>query len=199
MGGSDAIGGAPPPFLSVEGVSKRYGDAIALAEVSFEVRRGEFVTLLGPSGSGKTTTLMAIAGFVAPSAGRICRDGVDISAVLAEDRNFGMVFQGYALFPHMTVEGNVAYPLRVRRWPEPKRSQVVRRALEQVGLADLAGRRPAELSGGQQQRVALARALVFDPDVLLLDEPLAALDKNLRKQLQTELKSLHRDVGKTFI
>ncbi|MDN2565602.1 ABC transporter ATP-binding protein [Aquibium sp. A9E412] len=186
-------------FLALEGIGKRYGQVTALADVGFEIGRGEFVTLLGPSGSGKTTTLMTIAGFVEPSAGRIRRDGVDISALPPEKRNFGMVFQGYALFPHMTVRGNIAYPLKIRRWPKARREAAIERVLAQVDLTDFADRKPSQLSGGQQQRVALARALVFDPDVLLLDEPLAALDKNLRKQLQSELKKLHRDVGKTFI
>ncbi|WP_051631149.1 ABC transporter ATP-binding protein [Afifella pfennigii] len=186
-------------FLALEGVAKRYGQVTALAEVSFDIRRGEFVTLLGPSGSGKTTTLMTIAGFVEPSAGRVGREGLDITRLPPEKRNFGMVFQGYALFPHMTVRGNIAYPLKIRRWPQKQREAAIERVLAQVDLTDFAERKPSQLSGGQQQRVALARALVFDPDVLLLDEPLAALDKNLRKQLQAELKKLHRDVGKTFI
>lgn len=186
-------------FVSLRGVSKFFGDFAAMAGIDLDIARGEFVTLLGPSGSGKTTTLMTIAGFIEPSGGEVLRDGSDISRLPAEDRNFGMVFQGDALFPHMTVERNVAYPLRVRRWPRERQRRAVGEALERVGLAAFAHRKPAELSGGQQQRVALARALVFEPEMLLLDEPLAALDKNLRKQLQVELKKIHRDVGKTFV
>lgn len=185
--------------LGLRGLTKRYGDFIAVNDVSLEIGQGEFVTLLGPSGSGKTTILMAIAGFVAPSEGAVLLDGRDITPLPPEKRNFGMVFQGYALFPHMTVAENVAFPLRVRGMSKADRDAKVRAALDLVQLAQFAGRLPKQLSGGQQQRVALARALVFDPSLLLLDEPLSALDKKLRAELQEELKALHRRVGRTFI
>jgi len=185
--------------LSLRGVSRRYGDFVAVRDASLEVGSGRFLTLLGPSGSGKTTILMMIAGFVEPSAGTVLLDGRDITALPPERRDFGMVFQGYALFPHMTVAENVAFPLRVRRMGRAEREAKVRAALDLVQLDRFAERRPAQLSGGQQQRVALARALVFDPALLLLDEPLSALDKKLRAELQDELKALHRRVGRTFI
>ncbi len=185
--------------LGLLGLTKRYGDFTAVDDVSLEVAQGEFLTLLGPSGSGKTTILMAVAGFVAPSGGSILLDGRDITPLPPERRNFGMVFQGYALFPHMTVAENVAFPLRVRGLSRADRDAKVRAALDLVQLAPFAGRLPKQLSGGQQQRVALARALVFDPALLLLDEPLSALDKKLRAELQEELKALHRRVGRTFV
>ena len=192
---SDARGHA----LTLKGLTKRYGDFTAVDDVSLDVGQGEFLTLLGPSGSGKTTILMAVAGFVAPSAGAILLDARDITPLPPEKRNFGMVFQGYALFPHMTVAENVAFPLRVRGLSRADRDAKVRAALDLVQLAAFAARLPKQLSGGQQQRVALARALVFDPALLLLDEPLSALDKKLRAELQEELKALHRRVGRTFI
>jgi putative spermidine/putrescine transport system ATP-binding protein len=185
--------------LGLRGLTKRYGTFTAVDDVSLEVGQGEFLTLLGPSGSGKTTILMAVAGFVAPSAGAILLDGRDITPLPPEKRNFGMVFQGYALFPHMTVAENVAFPLRVRGLSRADRDAKVRAALDLVQLGAFAARLPKQLSGGQQQRVALARALVFDPNLLLLDEPLSALDKKLRAELQEELKALHRRVGRTFI
>ncbi len=185
--------------LLLDRVGKRYGDFVAAAEVTLQVGRGEFVTLLGPSGSGKTTLLMAIAGFVAPDSGRTLLDGQPIDHLPPERRNFGMVFQGYALFPHMTVAENVAFPLRVRRAPSAEIRERVRQALDLVQLSQLGERMPRQLSGGQQQRVALARALVFRPHLLLLDEPLSALDKKLRAELQIELRDLHRRVGLTFI
>jgi putative spermidine/putrescine transport system ATP-binding protein len=185
--------------LALEGLTKRYGHFVAVHEVSLAVEAGSFLTLLGPSGSGKTTVLMMIAGFTEPSAGRILLDGRDITAVPPEKRDFGMVFQGYALFPHMTVAENVAFPLRVRGMGRAERDGKVRAALDLVQLAAFAERLPRQLSGGQQQRVALARALVFDPALLLLDEPLSALDKKLRAELQEELRDLHRRVGRTFV
>ncbi len=185
--------------LSVDALTKAYGNFRALNEVSLSIRRGEFVTLLGPSGSGKTTLLMAIAGFVQPDAGDIRLDGRSILHLPPERRHFGMVYQGYALFPHMTVFDNVAFPLKVRGQPASEIRRKVSEALEMVQLSARAGHRPSQLSGGQQQRVALARALVFTPHLLLLDEPLSALDKKLRDELQTELKRLHRQVGLTFI
>jgi len=185
--------------LELTGLSKRYGGFVAVENATLSVERGAFLTLLGPSGSGKTTILMMIAGFTAPSAGRITLDGRDITALPPERRDFGMVFQGYALFPHMTVAENVAFPLRVRGMTKAARDEKVRGALDLVQLTGFADRLPKQLSGGQQQRVALARALVFDPALLLLDEPLSALDKKLRAELQEELRALHRRVGRTFI
>lgn len=185
--------------LEIVAIDKHYGAYHALREVSLHIRRGEFVTLLGPSGSGKTTLLRILAGFEGVSAGDVVLDGRNITDLMPEKRDFGLVFQGYALFPHMSVFDNVAYPLRVRR---VKRSEIVRRvgeALELVQLGGLASRRPAALSGGQQQRVALARALVFRPEVLLLDEPMSALDKKLRGDLQQELRDIHRALGTTFV
>ncbi|MFB9971086.1 ABC transporter ATP-binding protein [Pseudoroseomonas cervicalis] len=170
-----------------------------LRDVSLEVPEGSFLTLLGPSGSGKTTLLMAIAGFVTPDAGSVVLGGRDITRLPPERRDFGMVFQGYALFPHMTVAENVAFPLRARGLGRAEQAEKVRGALDLVQLTRFAERRPAELSGGQQQRVALARALVFDPALLLLDEPLSALDRQLRGELQDELRALQRRIGRSFV
>ncbi len=185
--------------ITLENVSKHYGSVRAIDDVSLAVAPGEFITLLGPSGSGKTTVLMAIAGFVTPTRGTIRLDGMPITEKPPESRNFGVVFQGYALFPHMSVAENVAYPLRVRRTAKAEISRRVKAALDLVQLGPLADRMPPQLSGGQQQRVALARALVFQPQVLLLDEPMSALDKKLRAELQLELRDLHRRLGATFI
>jgi putative spermidine/putrescine transport system ATP-binding protein len=194
MAGAPASGG-----LSVRGLVKRYGAIEAVAGIDLDIQRGEFLTLLGPSGSGKTTLLMMIAGFQEASEGDILLDGKSIVATPAEKRNFGMVFQGYALFPHMSVADNIGYALSVRKRP---RSEIEARVAEMVELVQLKGmekRLPGQLSGGQQQRVALARALVFSPPVLLLDEPLGALDRKLRIEVQEQLKDLHRRVGTTFI
>ncbi len=188
-----------PHALEAEGLTKRYGAVAALDGVSLRVGRGRFMTLLGPSGSGKTTLLMTIAGFVQPDAGRLLLDGAPIHHLPPERRDFGMVFQGYALFPHLSVAENVAFPLRVRRTGRAEVAERVRDALDLVQLGSMAARLPRQLSGGQQQRVALARALVFRPNLLLLDEPLSALDKNLRVAMQDELRSLHQRVGLTFI
>ena len=185
--------------FSVRSLTKTYGSVTAVDDVSLEIPGGSFLTLLGPSGSGKTTILMAIAGFVEPTRGDILRDRTEITKLPPDKRNFGMVFQGYALFPHMTVEENVWFPLRVRGASKAAAADRVKGALDMVQLGPLAGRLPTELSGGQQQRVALARALVFEPDLLLLDEPLSALDKKLRAELQWELKALHQKLGTTFI
>jgi len=185
--------------LTVRHLAKHYGQTRAVDDVTLTIERGEFVTLLGPSGSGKTTILMAIAGFVQPTAGDILLDETPITPLPPERRNFGMVFQGYALFPHMTVAENVSFPLRVRNVARADAERRVAEALDLVQLGHLRDRRPSQLSGGQQQRVALARALVFQPALLLLDEPLSALDKKLRAELQVELKALHRRVGLTFI
>ena len=187
------------PLLSARGISKAYAGIPALDCISIDIHSGEFFTLLGPSGSGKTTFLMCLAGFIEPTNGRILVEGVDITAKAAEDRRFGMVFQGYALFPHMTVKQNVDFPLKVLGMKAIDRNKRVAEMLDMVGLSDFHARRPSELSGGQQQRVALARALVSKPKVLLLDEPLSALDKNLREQMQQELKALQKASGHTFV
>jgi putative spermidine/putrescine transport system ATP-binding protein len=185
--------------LTVRGVSKRFGVFSALSDISLDIARGEFLTLLGPSGSGKTTLLLILAGFEAPSEGRLLSDGADITDVPAETRSYGMVFQGYALFPHMSVEANIAFPLQVRRTDPAEIKRRVGEIIERVGLRGHEKKLPAKLSGGQQQRVALARALVFQPGVLLLDEPFSALDKNLREQMQAEVKRLHQETGTTFV
>ena len=185
--------------LVLSGLAKRYGDFVALHETHLDIKAGEFVTLLGPSGSGKTTILMSIAGFVAPSSGQILLDGVDVTGLPPERRNFGVVFQGYALFPHLTVYDNVAFPLRARGIRGAAARPKIEAALEMAQLGAFAGRLPRQLSGGQQQRVALARSLVFEPELLLLDEPLSALDRALRKDFQSEFKAIHRQVGTTFI
>ncbi len=187
------------PLLRVQGLRKLFGATVALDGVDFSLAPGEFLTLLGPSGSGKTTTLMSIAGFVAPSAGEIFHKGESITRRPPEDRGFGMVFQGYALFPHMTVEQNVRFPLSIRGVSGAEARTRARAALEQVQLGAYAGRYPRQLSGGQQQRVALARALVYRPDALLLDEPLSALDKKLRADLQWELRKLNKESGASFL
>ncbi|WP_183258059.1 ABC transporter ATP-binding protein [Bradyrhizobium sp. CIR48] len=176
-----------------------YGAVAALEEFSLTIRRGEFLTILGPSGSGKTTALMLLAGFVAPSKGDILIAGESVAAVPSYRRDQGIVFQSYALFPHLTVRRNLEFPLEMRGMAFTERTRHVDRMLERVHLRDFGGRMPVQLSGGQQQRVALARALIADPPFLLLDEPLGALDRNLREQMQGELKSLHREFGKTTI
>ena len=185
--------------VRLQGVAKRYGDHLAVDDVSLDIEAGRFVTLLGPSGSGKTTLLMMIAGFAQPTAGRIFNGTQDITHLAPERREFGMVFQGYALFPNMTVAENIAFALRIRKVGKTAVAREVERMLDTVRLTSLGGRFPRELSGGQQQRVALARALIFHPKVLLLDEPLSALDKKLRAGLQEELRDLHRRLGTTFV
>jgi putative spermidine/putrescine transport system ATP-binding protein len=193
------LAGEPGALLRAIDIRKSYGATRALDGVSLDIRQGEFLTLLGPSGSGKTTLLMILAGFLEPSGGRLEEGGADITRLPAEKRSYGMVFQGYALFPHMSVEDNIAFPLTVRRLPAAERRRRVDRLIATVGLEMHRRKRPAQLSGGQQQRVALARALVFEPKLLLLDEPLSALDKNLREQMQGELKRLHAETGTTFV
>ena len=185
--------------LELIGLSKSYGGKKAVDCPYLPVGKGEFLTLLGPSGSGKTTLLTMIAGFVDPDTGEIVLEGVDIAKKAPEKRNFGMMFQGYALFPHMTVAENVAFPLVVRHLPRSEIDRRVRKALAQVKLENFNERLPKQLSGGQQQRVALARATVFDPELLLLDEPLSALDRKLRGEMQAEIKHAHAALGKTFI
>jgi len=185
--------------VRLEGLHKHYGDVAAVDGVDLEVARGEFFTMLGPSGSGKTTTLRLIAGFERPDAGVVLLRGRDVTDDPPYARNVNTVFQDYALFPHMNVEENVAYALRIRRVSRPERRARVAEALATVRLSGFGGRRPSRLSGGQRQRVALARALVNRPHVLLLDEPLGALDLKLRQEMQIELKRIQRDVGITFI
>jgi len=185
--------------VSVQGLCKSFGDVVAVDGVDLDILDGEFLTLLGPSGSGKTTVLRIIAGFEDPTAGRVLLDGRDVTATAPFDRDVNTVFQDYALFPHMSVLDNVAYGLRVRGVPRGARLQRAEAALANVALAGFGARRPSQLSGGQRQRVALARALVNRPKVLLLDEPLGALDLKLREQMQVELKSLQREVGITFV
>ena len=182
-----------------EGVSKRYGDTTVLHPLDLTVKRGEFLTLLGPSGSGKSTILNIVSGATPPSTGRVFLDGEEVTDKPPRERGLGMVFQNYALMPHMTVFDNVAFPLRVRNWKQEQVRTQVMATLEKVGLSGFAQRKPKELSGGQQQRVSIARCLVYSPSIILMDEPLGALDKKLRDQLQGEIKSLHRDIGTTLI
>ena len=193
----DATGSAPA--VALEGVVKRFGDVVAVDGVSLDVRRGEFFSLLGPSGSGKTTCLRMIAGFERPTEGRILLDGRDVSDLPPFERDVNTVFQDYALFPHMTVAQNVGYGLMVRKAPKDERNKSVADALEMVRLERMGDRKPGQLSGGQRQRVALARSLVMRPTVLLLDEPLGALDLKLRQAMQIELKEIQQEVGLTFI
>lgn len=189
----------PDIDIRIDGISKAFGGVTAVDDVSFEVRRGEFLTLLGPSGCGKTTTLNMIAGFAAPSAGSIAIRDRPVTDLAAYERDTGMVFQSYALFPHMTVFENVAYGLRMRRTDAAEIKERVATMLERVQLVGLDDRYPRQLSGGQQQRVALARAMVLRPAVLLLDEPLSNLDLKLREAMRFELKSLQRDLGITSV
>jgi len=187
------------PKLAVDRVSKRYGSVTALHETSLQLHQGEFLTLLGPSGSGKTTLLMMVAGLVEPDSGTILIDGREATYAPPFKRDIGMVFQNYALFPHLSIFENIAFPLRMRRRPEALVKSEVARVLELVQLPHVADRLPRQLSGGQQQRIALARCIVYRPSIILMDEPLGALDKKLRDQLQIEIKHLHRQIGSTIL
>jgi putative spermidine/putrescine transport system ATP-binding protein len=187
-------------YVQFSDVQKSYdGETLVVKDLNLSIRAGEFLTLLGPSGSGKTTTLMMLAGFEVPTNGRIDLDGQPIDNVPPHKRNIGMVFQNYALFPHMTVVENLAFPLEVRRLAKSEIEAKIKRALDMVKLSGFGTRRPGQLSGGQQQRVALARALVFEPKLVLMDEPLGALDKQLREHMQLEVKHIHRNLGVTVV
>ncbi|MGK9053001.1 ATP-binding cassette domain-containing protein [Neorhizobium petrolearium] len=185
--------------IQFQRLTKLYGDKAVVEDANFAVEPGEFLTILGPSGSGKTTLLMLIAGFISPDAGRLMLGNRDISLVPPHQRDIGVVFQSYALFPHMTVAQNVAYPLKARRMPKAEQTRLVEWALERVQMGAYADRRIPQLSGGQQQRIALARAISFSPRALLMDEPLSALDRNLRIEMQREIRSLQRELGQTVI
>ena len=188
------------PYVEFTEVSKSYdGHNLVVDRLSLGIREGEFVTLLGPSGSGKTTILMMLAGFQTPTSGEIHINGRSVQNLPPRKRGIGMVFQNYALFPHMTVGENLAFPLDVRGLPDEQRRERVARALDLVRLAGFEGRRPGQLSGGQQQRVAIARALVFEPDLVLMDEPLGALDRSLREEMQYEIRSIHQRLGVTVV
>ncbi len=191
--GSDA-------FVAFEHVQKSYdGETLVVKDLNLDIGKGEFLTMLGPSGSGKTTCLMMLAGFETATHGEIKLDGRPINSVPPHKRGIGMVFQNYALFPHMTVAENLAFPLEVRKMSKADIEQKVKRALDMVQMGAFGGRRPAQLSGGQQQRIAVARALVFDPELVLMDEPLGALDKQLREQMQFEIKHIHESLGVTVV
>ena len=187
-------------YVSFQSVQKSYdGETLVIKNLNLDTERGEFLTMLGPSGSGKTTCLMMLAGFETATHGEIILDGVPINNVPPHKRNIGMVFQNYALFPHMTVNENLAFPLQVRKLQKSEIEDRVKKALDMVQLGDFGLRRPMQLSGGQQQRVAVARALVFEAKLVLMDEPLGALDKQLREQMQYEIKHIHENLGVTVV
>ncbi|MEM9732294.1 MAG: ABC transporter ATP-binding protein [Pseudomonadota bacterium] len=195
-----AIGTGENAFVRFVNVQKSYdGEVLVVKDLNLDIPEGEFLTMLGPSGSGKTTSLMMLAGFEPATHGEIYLGGQSINNVPPNKRGIGMVFQNYALFPHMTVAENLAFPLIVRKMSKPEIETKVQRALDMVELSLMGGRRPAQLSGGQQQRVAVARALVFDPKLILMDEPLGALDKQLREQMQYEIKHIHENLGVTVV
>lgn len=196
---SAASANTPEIKLQVQGLAKLYGQTTALDRVNLEVRKGELLTLLGPSGSGKTTLLQLICGLQEPTSGTVIIDGKDQTQAPVNKRDIGVVFQNYALFPHMTVAENVGFALKMRSLPKAEIDAKVAKALETVGLAHAAQRSPSQLSGGQQQRVALARCLVYDPAIILMDEPLGALDAKLREVMQIEIKRIHRETGATII
>jgi putative spermidine/putrescine transport system ATP-binding protein len=192
--------GATEPLVRFKDVRKTYdGETLVVKDLNLDIGQGEFLTMLGPSGSGKTTSLMMLAGFEVPTHGEILLGGVSLRNTPPHKRDIGMVFQNYALFPHMTVAENVAFPLSVRGVGKSEQKQMAEKALDMVRLGNLGARRPAQLSGGQQQRVALARALVFEPKLVLMDEPLGALDKQLREHMQMEIKHLHEKLGLTVV
>jgi putative spermidine/putrescine transport system ATP-binding protein len=187
-------------YVNFVDVQKSYdGETLVIKSLNLAIERQEFITMLGPSGSGKTTILMMLAGFEPATHGEIILDGEPINNVAPHKRNIGMVFQNYALFPHMTVAENLSFPLEVRKIPKNERGERIKKALEMVQLSGFENRRPLQLSGGQQQRVAVARALVFDPRLVLMDEPLGALDKNLREQMQYEIRHIHESLGVTVV
>ncbi len=187
-------------FVKFDKVDKSYdGKVLVVKDLNLDIAEGEFITMLGPSGSGKTTCLMMLAGFETPTNGEIYLDGNPISNIPPHKRGIGMVFQNYALFPHMTVYENLAFPLKVRKFSKDETDKKVEKALSMVSLSGFGSRMPGQLSGGQQQRVAVARALVFDPAVVLMDEPLGALDKNLRESMQYEIKHIHESIGVTVV
>jgi len=188
------------PIVRFEQIQKTYdGENYVVKDLNLDIERGEFLTLLGPSGCGKSTCLMMLAGFESPTRGKIILDGTELNNIPPYKRDIGVVFQNYALFPHMTIAENVAFPLMIRKTPASEVADRVKRALDMVQLKHLGDRKPAQLSGGQQQRVACARALVFDPKLVLLDEPLGALDKKLRESMQIELKHIHESLGVTMV
>ena len=187
-------------YVQFSEVQKSYdGESLVVKNLNLDIARGEFVTMLGPSGSGKTTCLMMLAGFEPATHGEIFIDGTPINKLAPHKRGIGMVFQNYALFPHMSVSENVAFPLQVRGYQKSDIEDRVKKALDMVRLSDFGNRRPAQLSGGQMQRVASARALVFEPKVVLMDEPLGALDKNLREEMQIEIKHMHEEIETTMV
>ena len=191
---------ATPDIVVFDRVQKSYdGETLVVKDLNLSIKTGEFLTMLGPSGSGKTTCLMMLAGFEPATHGEIYLNDRPINRVAPHRRNIGMVFQDYALFPHMTVTENLAFPLKVRKISKSDVEAKVKRALDMVRLSDFGNRRPGQLSGGQQQRVAVARALVFEPDLVLMDEPLGALDKNLREEMQYEIKHIHEELGVTIV
>jgi len=199
-GSEDGSFGQNEALVRFAEVQKSYdGVSLVVKNLNLDIANGEFLTMLGPSGSGKTTCLMMLAGFETATHGQIYLDGVPINNVPPHKRDIGMVFQNYALFPHMTVAENLAFPLKVRKMGQAEVEERVQRALDMVQLSEFGGRRPAQLSGGQQQRVAVARALVFDPKLVLMDEPLGALDKQLREQMQYEIKHIHENLGITVV
>jgi putative spermidine/putrescine transport system ATP-binding protein len=186
-------------YLAIRSIRKQYGDVVAVSDVTLDIAKSEFMTFLGPSGSGKSTTLYALAGLQQPTSGDILLEGKSLLAVPSHKRNIGMVFQRYTLFPHLSVGDNIAFPLSVRRRPKAEIDAAVKRCLKLVRLEGFSERMPAKMSGGQQQRVALARALAYDPPVLLMDEPLSALDKKLREEIQYEIRRIHQETGVTIL
>ena len=185
--------------ITVSSLKKKYGALTVIEDLNLDIKKGEFISLLGPSGSGKTTLLMILAGFEKATSGSVSLDGTHIENLPPHKRGLGVVFQNYALFPHMTVAENIAFPLKMRRYSRSIIKQKVQKALDMVQLSDYGKRRPTEMSGGQQQRIALARALVFEPRVILMDEPFGALDKQLREQMQLDIRDMHKRLGLTVV